>query len=60
MGTTSLAVNLGCILAKDEHNSVALVDLDLCLGDADVFLDTIPDTPWSTWPRTLRGWTSRC
>ena len=43
VGTTSLAVNLGCILAKDEHNSVALVDLDLCLGDADVFLDTIPD-----------------
>jgi len=43
VGTTSLAVNLGCALAKDEKNSVALVDLDLCLGDADVFLDTIPD-----------------
>ena len=43
MGTTSLAVNLGCVLAKDPQNSVALVDLDLSLGDADVFLDTIPD-----------------
>jgi pilus assembly protein CpaE len=43
VGTTSLAVNLGCALAKDHRNSVALVDLDLCLGDADVFLDTIPD-----------------
>ncbi len=43
VGTTSLAVNLGCILAKEPHNSVALLDLDLCLGDADVFLDTIPD-----------------
>lgn len=43
VGTTSLAVNLGCALAKDPDNSVALVDLDLCLGDADVFLDTIPD-----------------
>ncbi|MBU4272056.1 MAG: response regulator [Planctomycetes bacterium] len=43
VGTTSLAVNLGCILAKNPRNSVALVDLDLCLGDADVFLDTIPD-----------------
>ena len=43
VGTTSLAVNLGCILAKDPQNSVALMDLDLCLGDADVFLDTIPD-----------------
>lgn len=43
VGTTSLAVNLGCILARDTKNSVALVDLDLCLGDADVFLDMIPD-----------------
>ena len=43
VGSTSLAVNLGCVLAKDTQNSVALVDLDLSLGDADVFLDTIPD-----------------
>lgn len=43
VGSTSLAVNLGCALASDEANSVALVDLDLSLGDADVFLDTIPD-----------------
>lgn len=43
VGTTSIAVNLGCILARDPKNSVVLVDLDLCLGDADVFLDTIPD-----------------
>ncbi len=43
VGTTSIAVNLGCVLATDEQRSVALVDLDLCLGDADVFLDTIPD-----------------
>lgn len=43
VGTTSLAVNLGCALARDPKNTVALVDLDLCLGDADVFLDTIPD-----------------
>jgi pilus assembly protein CpaE len=43
VGTTSVAVNLGCALARNEKHSVALVDLDLCLGDADVFLDTIPD-----------------
>ncbi len=43
VGTTSLAVNLGCILAADPRKTVALVDIDLCLGDADVFLDTIPD-----------------
>jgi pilus assembly protein CpaE len=43
VGSTSLAVNLGCSLAADSQNTVALVDLDLSLGDADVFLDTIPD-----------------
>lgn len=43
VGTTSTAVNLACVLAADERNSVALVDLDLALGDADVFLDAIPD-----------------
>ncbi len=43
VGSTSLAVNLSCALAADETNSVVLVDLDLCLGDADVFLDAIPE-----------------
>ncbi len=43
VGTTSLAVNLGCALATDPTNSVVLLDLDLCLGDADVFLDSIPE-----------------
>jgi pilus assembly protein CpaE len=43
VGSTSLAVNLGCILAREERNSVVLVDLDMALGDADVCLDSIPD-----------------
>jgi pilus assembly protein CpaE len=43
VGTTSLGVNMGCVLAQEERNSVVLVDLDMALGDADVFLDTIPD-----------------
>jgi len=43
VGATSIAVNIGCTLASDPANTVALVDLDLSLGDADVFLDTIPD-----------------
>jgi pilus assembly protein CpaE len=43
VGTTSTAVNLGCVLAENTLNSVALLDLDLALGDADVFLDSIPD-----------------
>jgi pilus assembly protein CpaE len=43
VGSTSLAVNLGCILAQQERNSAVLVDLDMALGDADVCLDSIPD-----------------
>jgi pilus assembly protein CpaE len=43
VGSTSVAVNLGCVLASQPERSVALIDLDLSLGDADVFLDTIPD-----------------
>lgn len=43
VGCTSLAVNLGCVLAANTAHTVALVDLDLAIGDADVFLDTIPD-----------------
>lgn len=43
VGTTSTAVNLGCVMAEQSRNSVALLDLDVALGDADVFLDAIPD-----------------
>jgi pilus assembly protein CpaE len=43
VGCTSLAVNLGCILARNEQNSVVVIDLDLALGDSDVWLDIIPD-----------------
>jgi pilus assembly protein CpaE len=43
IGCTSLAVNLGCNLAHDKDHSVALIDLDLALGDADVTLDLLPD-----------------
>jgi pilus assembly protein CpaE len=43
VGCTSLGVNLGCNLAQLPGLNVALVDLDLALGDADVALDLIPD-----------------
>jgi pilus assembly protein CpaE len=43
VGCTSLAVNLGATLAQDEHSTVALVDMDLALGDADVALDLLAD-----------------
>ncbi|MCA8986175.1 MAG: AAA family ATPase [Planctomycetaceae bacterium] len=43
VGSTSVAVNLAAVLAKDERNTVGLIDLDLALGDADIWLDIIPD-----------------
>jgi pilus assembly protein CpaE len=43
VGCTSLAINLGCILAQNKANSVAVIDLDIALGDSDVWLDIIPD-----------------
>jgi pilus assembly protein CpaE len=43
VGGTSIAVNFGCCMAQDPKYNVALVDLDLALGDADVALDLIPD-----------------
>lgn len=42
IGTTTLAVNLGCILAQDPNYNVCLIDLDLSLGDAHVLLDISP------------------
>jgi pilus assembly protein CpaE len=39
VGTTSLSVNLAATLATDPNNGVALVDLDLALGDADIALE---------------------
>jgi len=43
VGCTSLAINLGCILAENQDHSVVVIDLDFALGDADVWLDIIPD-----------------
>jgi pilus assembly protein CpaE len=43
VGSTSVAVNLASILAGDPSKSVALLDLDLALGDADVYLDARSD-----------------
>src|ERR1051326_5502003 len=43
VGCTSIAVNLGCTLAKEPDLNVALIDLDLALGDSDVLLDLMPD-----------------
>ena len=43
LGCTAVAVNLACLLAQNARNNVAIIDLDLALGDADVWLDIIPD-----------------
>jgi pilus assembly protein CpaE len=43
VGCTAIAVNLACQLAQNPQNNVGIIDLDLALGDADVWLDIIPD-----------------
>jgi pilus assembly protein CpaE len=43
VGSSSVAVNLACALASNRDHTVVLVDLDVALGDCDVFLDTIPE-----------------
>src|SRR5262245_45667202 len=43
VGCTTLAVNLAATFAADPANAVALVDLDLALGDCDVALDIMAD-----------------
>ncbi len=39
VGTTSLAVNLGATMSLETGSPVALVDLDLALGDADIAIE---------------------
>ena len=43
IGCTSLAVNLGATLAQNPDYGVALLDLDLAMGDADIALDLMAD-----------------
>ena len=43
VGSTALVVNLAAALAQDPANSPVIIDLDLTLGDADVWLDIIPE-----------------
>lgn len=43
VGSTSLSVNLAATLGRDHGSSPVIIDLDLTLGDADVWLDIIPD-----------------
>jgi len=43
VGATSVAVNVAVALAQNPERSVVLVDLDLALGDADIFLDVMAD-----------------
>lgn len=43
VGATSIAVNMAVSLAQNPERSVVLVDLDLSLGDADIFLDMMAE-----------------
>jgi pilus assembly protein CpaE len=57
VGCTSLAVNLGVCLAQDPEHAVALVDLDLALGDADVALDLMADYTLADVALNSSAWT---
>jgi pilus assembly protein CpaE len=41
VGSTCVAVNVGCALAAESSRRVVLVDLDMLMGDADVCLDLV-------------------
>jgi pilus assembly protein CpaE len=43
VGCTAIAVNAAAVLAQESRNSPVVIDLDLTLGDADVWLDIIPE-----------------
>lgn len=43
VGSTALCVNAAASLAQDSGHSPVIIDLDLMLGDADVWLDIIPE-----------------
>ena len=43
IGSTAIAVNVAASLAQIPANSPVVIDLDLTLGDVDVWLDIIPD-----------------
>jgi pilus assembly protein CpaE len=43
VGSTAFAVNIAASLAQEPANSPVIIDLDLTLGDVDVWLDIIPD-----------------
>lgn len=39
VGCTSIAVNMAATIAADPSNTVALIDLDLAMGDADIAIE---------------------
>jgi pilus assembly protein CpaE len=43
VGSTAIVVNAAAALAQDPRNTPVIIDLDLTLGDADVWLDIIPE-----------------
>lgn len=43
VGCTALAINMACLLAQNDAYSPLVIDMDLTLGDADVWLDIIPE-----------------
>ncbi len=47
VGTTTIAVNLAdCLARKNDHFSVALMDMNMVFGDIPMFLDISPKHHW--------------
>jgi len=53
VGSTSIAVNLAAALASNPNRSIVLIDLDVSLGDADIFLDSIPEYTLADVPQNI-------
>lgn len=53
VGCTTLAVNLGCTLARQPNHEVVLFDLDLTMGSAEIALDLVPDYRLGGLPESL-------
>ncbi len=43
VGSTAIAVNAAAALAQTPANSPVVIDLDLTLGDVDIWMDIVPD-----------------
>ena len=61
VGTTSLAINLGCASWPKIRKTPWPWSISICAWATPTCFSTpFPTTRWSTWPKTSRGWISPC